>query len=158
LAIEPTRITFNFDIVPVACGRPRLGRFVTFNPPKTTDYKKTLTAILHLQLQAGTIQADITKLYDKPIALTATFGMPIPKRLIRKKEPQPWRAELPVTRPDFDNQIKSVTDILTGVVYKDDSQITHASIRKVYSERPFVKITVQEATIKTNIEIYDCGN
>ena len=145
---EENRLTFRFDIIPVACGRPRVTKFGTFNPKKTTNYKQQLLEILHLQLMDGKIRQEIDKIYDKSLALTATFGMPIPGRLI-KKNSQPWKTALPTKKPDLDNCIKSVQDILTGVVYKDDSQITHIAIRKIYTERPFVKITIVESTIET---------
>lgn len=104
-------------------------------------------------MQSGSLKAAIDSIYDKPIALTATFGMPIPGRLI-KKNSQPWKVALPVTKPDVDNIYKSVADVLTGIVYKDDSQITHTVIRKIYSDRPFVKITISEATMETYKELF----
>jgi Holliday junction resolvase RusA-like endonuclease len=147
LDIPQQVIKFNFDIVPVACGRPRLGRFGTFNPKKTTDYKKYLTALLQRQL-TDEIQEKIVHLYNKPITLTATFGMPIPGILI-KKNSAPWRTALPTKKPDVDNIFKAVADVLSGIIYHDDSQITHTLVRKIYSQTPYVEITISEATIDT---------
>ncbi len=150
-----TRITISFDIVPVACGRPRLGRFKIHTPKKTSDYKKTLTEILHLNILQGKLKEEIAILYDSPICLTATFSMPIPQRLIRKKDPQPWRTALPVAKPDTDNLIKGAKDVLSGVVYKDDSQVTHEFVRKIYGDRPYVKITIEPATVGTYNYIFE---
>jgi len=73
-----------------------------------------------------------------------TFSLPIPKRLIKKKEPQPWRTSVPVTKPDVDNLYKSVADIMSGQIYRDDSQVVSVLIKKIYDERPYVSITVNE--------------
>lgn len=145
--IKPIKL--EFDIIPVATGRPRLGRNnVVFTPKKTQDFKKAIAYMLKLKIKDPDITASISGLFDKPICLAATFYMPIPQRLI-KKNSEPWKDTLPTTKPDTDNLIKGVKDVLTGVIFRDDSQVTHESVRKFYSDRPGVTLIIGEATIKT---------
>jgi len=140
-----TQIDLRFDIKPVACARPRLGKFVTYTPKSTSEYKKLLADLLHLELRNNQeLKAKIECLYDQPISMHMTFSLPIPKRLIKKKEPQPWRSTVPVTKPDVDNLYKSVADIMSGQIYRDDSQVVSVLIKKIYDERPYVNITVNE--------------
>lgn len=48
----------------------------------------------------------------------------------------------PATTPDADNLVKCL-DGLNGVVWVDDRQIVDAVVRKVYSERPGLTVTVE---------------
>ena len=142
---SPTaKIIFEFHLTPVATGRPRVTKFGTYNPPKTTSYKNELRILLQNELQnRPELKDSITHLYDLPIAIDITFGMPIPKRLI-KKNSEPWRHTKPMGRNDCDNLAKGVWDILNGQIFRDDGQITDARIRKLYAERPYVRISIQE--------------
>ena len=54
--------------------------------------------------------------------------------------------ELPGTKPDSLKLGRAVEDALTGIIYKDDSQVCHHDIRKVYccgDEKPGVKISIK---------------
>lgn len=52
----------------------------------------------------------------------------------RKGETEAKGGEEMTSRPDIDNLYKAVTDALNGIVYRDDSQITRAIMRKQYAE------------------------
>ena len=47
-------------------------------------------------------------------------------------------------KPDLDKLVRCVKDALTGIVWKDDSQVSFLSAGKIYSEKPGVKIEVGE--------------
>lgn len=51
-------------------------------------------------------------------------------------------AERPITKPDWDNVGKIVSDALNGIAYRDDSQIVDARVVKRYSDNPMVKVSV----------------
>jgi Holliday junction resolvase RusA-like endonuclease len=143
------QISFTFDITPVACGRPRLGRWGVFNPPKTTEYKKALAGLLTAQLVNNMqLTNQIAILYDKPICLSVTFHLPIPKKLI-KKNSEPWRKAMATSKPDCDNLVKSFLDVLSGVVFKDDAQVTHLAVRKMYNGNPHVHVVIEESSMGT---------
>ena len=62
-----------------------------------------------------------------PVVVRAEFRMPRPKSA-------PKRAVVPVTRPDVDKLGRACLDALTGICYRDDSQVVTLSLTKVYAE------------------------
>lgn len=50
----------------------------------------------------------------------------------------------PTKKPDFDNIGKVICDALNKIAYRDDSQIVDAQVRKFYSDRPRVVVTIME--------------
>lgn len=67
---------------------------------------------------------------DGPIALEVGFYLQRPKRFLIAK----WASvDVPcLTVPDFDKACRVVADALTGLVYRDDSQVVTAHIHKHY--------------------------
>lgn len=67
--------------------------------------------------------------HEGPIGLTLEFIMPA-----RKREPAPPGPHTVV--PDLDKLVRAVLDALTGIAYRDDSQVTHilASKRRATAE------------------------
>jgi Holliday junction resolvase RusA-like endonuclease len=51
-----------------------------------------------------------------------------------------------VTKPDCDNFAKGIMDALESIMYTADQQIVRLVVSKHYSDRPGVKVTIQEAT------------
>ena len=56
---------------------------------------------------------------------------------------KPW-PEHWIAKPDADNFAKLVSDALTGIVWKDDAQVTDLSVRKRYGDRDMLHIIVTE--------------
>lgn len=82
-----------------------------------------------------------------PIWLTILYIMPRPKAHFTKRgDLKPDAPELPMGRPDADKLERAVFDSLTGVAYRDDSQVVHVSHGKVYvnnsTDSPGVRIRV----------------
>lgn len=80
---------------------------------------------------------------EGPVGIVVVFAMPRPGRLMWKKRPMPRCPH--VSKPDIDNLAKSVKDALSGLLWRDDSQIAHANLSKVYAagdEQPSVRIEV----------------
>ena len=81
-----------------------------------------------------------------PIALSCVFLLPRPQNMIWKKKPMP--REKHVKKPDTDNLIKAVKDALTGILWRDDSQVWYETAMKFVhagDESPCVLINVTEA-------------
>lgn len=78
------------------------------------------------------------ELYDSsiPVSIGIEFHFMRPKSISAKKRPYP------VTRPDLDKLVRAVLDALTGMAYKDDSQVLELKASKFYGEREGVRITV----------------
>ena len=48
-----------------------------------------------------------------------------------------------ITRPDIDKLLRALLDGMTGVVFKDDSQVAEIVARKYYGETPAVYVQVE---------------
>lgn len=68
-----------------------------------------------------------------PLHLTITFFM----QSTRKKG---WHD----LRPDLDNLIKFVLDVMNGIVYNDDKQVVKITAEKIYDKEPRTEITIEE--------------
>ena len=78
---------------------------------------------------------------EGPIEVILSFILPRPKSASAKRTP----FELAAKRPDLSKLLRAAEDALTGVWYRDDSQIVSAVISKrvaLPSERPGVKVYV----------------
>lgn len=74
---------------------------------------------------------------ESPVKLEVIFGY----RASRKNKTGNWK----VTRPDTDNSIKTIKDMMTRLGYwKDDSQVAYEICIKVWTDDPAVIITVDE--------------
>lgn len=51
---------------------------------------------------------------------------------------------LPAKKPDIDNVVKAVLDALNGVAYRDDTQVVELHVRKSYSEKPRVEVSIEK--------------
>jgi crossover junction endodeoxyribonuclease RusA len=78
---------------------------------------------------------------DGPIKLSIVFIMPRPKGHFgtgkyssRVKENAPF---YPTSKPDATKMLRAVEDALTGVVWKDDSQVVHIDVCKLYTSKDF---------------------
>lgn len=133
-------ITFTIPGAPVAKGRPKIGRVAgharMFTPEKTVRYESTVA------LFARQAMGD-RNLFDGPVSLILVMNMPIPASWSAKKRMQAANGEIiPTTKPDCSNVLKACEDGMNGIVYLDDKQISDLSVRKRYSDKPGVNVTV----------------
>lgn len=73
---------------------------------------------------------------DGALSLRLHFYLPRPKSA-------PCRIIHPTTRPDLDKLVRSVKDALTGVLYRDDSQIVQLYASKDYDIHPGVAVALE---------------
>ena len=92
-------------------------------------------------------------LWEAPLAVRIEFRLPRPKghwlpANSRRPEPElhPYAPAHPAGKPDLDKLTRAVLDALTGIVWRDDSQVVHIEAWKHYDGRPGADITVTEAT------------
>ena len=133
-------IKFTIEGDPVAKGRPRFakrGNFIsTYTPAKTKTYEESVAL-------AAQYAMDGLKPLEGPLTALIFFYMPIPKSSTKAfKTACNSDDHEHAKKPDLDNLFKSVTDGMNGIVYVDDSQITVAALRKVYSENPRVEVEI----------------
>ena len=73
---------------------------------------------------------------DKPIKLYVWFAFDV-------KDKKLWGQYKP-TRPDTDNSLKLLKDCMTGLFFKDDSQVVEETVIKTYAEKATIMIKWEE--------------
>ena len=66
--------------------------------------------------------------FDGPIEIHVIFVFPRTKGIIWKKKEM--LREPKITKPDYDNLLKSCTDALNGIAFRDDGQVWAGSFEK----------------------------
>jgi Holliday junction resolvase RusA-like endonuclease len=106
-----------------------------FTPVKQRDYMAALKLFCQRTMRGG-------KPLEGAVDLKIEARYPWPKSMSKKKRALPgayWRTG----RPDFDNLAKIVGDALNNIAWLDDAQIAFASVSKVYSDIPGLKVGVE---------------
>lgn len=123
--------------------RPRVTRAgVAYTPKDTVQYENLVRVEYRRQCN------DYRFPDDSPLDLRITAYYGIPKSASKKKRQQMADFRIrPLKKSDWDNIGKIIADSLNEVAYKDDVQIVDAQVRKFYSDRPRVAVTIQDAKI-----------
>lgn len=90
---------------------------------------------------AVTVGERTTHVIDGPVSLDLRFVMPRPKSTPKRSTPPA------VKKPDLDKLTRAVLDALSGVAYRDDSQVVelHATKRLAFlDEIPGLALTITE--------------
>ncbi len=73
-----------------------------------------------------------------PLELAAIFYFPRPKSHYRTgkhaDQLKPSAPDYCATKPDADKLLRAAADAMTGIVYRDDSQLVRVSARKLYGQ------------------------
>ena len=133
---------YNIKGIPRPQPRPRAsatGVFYSPNPPHIKKWKEAVRDVV----------SDDTYSIEGPVYLQLNFRMPRPVRLLRKADPN---REIPHTaRPDIDNLVKLVMDVMTKEgVWDDDSQVCNILCSKYYHTKdgsPGVDIILFDPTL-----------
>lgn len=84
----------------------------------------------------------VSELLTGPVSIAVNFYLPRPKSLSVKK----YAAH--TKRPDLDKLIRGATDALTGIIWKDDSQVWAVVARKQYvaqhEQVPYAEFFIQQ--------------
>ena len=122
---------------PVAKGRPRFNTATgrAYTPEKTAKYETML------RYAAAEVMGDRPPL-EGPLRLEMSIVAPIPVSWPKKKQSAARAGQIrPTGKPDLDNFMK-VIDAANLVVWIDDGQITDATLRKTYGDKPGITIRV----------------
>lgn len=126
---------------PVAKGRPRLstaGGFARAYTPTKTRYYEDM-----IRCEAVAAMGARPPLTEAVSVIVTAYIAP-PKSLSKKKRQDALDGVLkPCTRPDADNYSKAALDGCNAIIFRDDSLVTDLIVRKRYSERPRLTITVE---------------
>ena len=132
-------ITFTVPGVPQVQGNHRISRTgYTYDANKKLAPWRRTVALIAQQAMNHQRQEPMTG----PVHLDLEFAMPRTKAM--RTDPPP-----PMTqRPDSSKLTRAIEDALTGIVYQDDSQITHLTVHKrrhLLTEGPHARITATPA-------------
>lgn len=122
---------------PLGKGRPRFQRATgrAYTPEKTRNFET------NLRLAAQDVMAGQPPL-EGPLYVIVEAHLPIPQSWSAKKRKAAIDGTLrPITKPDWENLAKML-DAFNEVVWRDDAQIVHGAILKLYSDRPRLKVKV----------------
>lgn len=87
--------------------------------------------------------------HEGPMRLDMIVCLAPPASWSQKKKDAAYLGEiLPTVKPDVSNILKSVEDAMNNVAYKDDAQLCEIAVRKVYSMRVGVQITLRPLDAK----------
>ena len=125
--------------IPIAKGRPRVGKFGIYTPTKTVNYEN-LVQFCYMD------QAEGIKL-SGPLGMYIALYFPIPKSYTKKQiEFIKAQSMVYTKKPDLDNVIKCITDSLNHFAYDDDSQIVEMRALKRYTvDEPRAEVVIWEA-------------
>ena len=134
-------VQFTVPGKPVGKARPRFTRAGhTYTPEKTAEYEALVRAEYARQAQNFRFPDGV------PVKVQICAHYPIPASTSRKNTERMLTGEIaPIKKPDWDTIGKIICDSLNGVAYKDDAQITRATVWKLYGEHPNVTVVVEEA-------------
>lgn len=131
-------ITVTLPGVPRGKGRPRFVRKTgrTYTPEQTASYEGALRDAAQKQM------GDRPPL-DCPLAVSIVARFPVPTSWTKKKQKLALAGDIrPTAKPDFDNLAK-VVDAFNAIIWRDDSLVVDAHIRKVFHERPALVVEVR---------------
>lgn len=98
------------------------GKMIFINDnPKTKVWQNQIALTVKSEIQHGNIDFMTPTL--NAVTVSAIFVLKRGKAVTRKD---------PTVKPDIDKLARTVLDALTGVVYKDDSQVCHLTLGKIY--------------------------
>lgn len=118
----------------------KLNRVLIVDASKNQDWKASIKSF------AMTVYDGIP--WTCPIVLTVEFRVTRPrchygsgKNSDRVKESSP---PYPLSKPDSTKLLRCLEDALTGIIWRDDSQIVEQHVYKNYAVRPGAAVTVRE--------------
>ena len=117
------------------------GKTITYTPKQTIEYEK---------LVGASYTAVSRDFFEKsiPLEISILALFPIPKYVKKKTRELMINGYIfPTKKPDGDNIIKAILDVLNGVTYRDDSQVCRIYFEKKYSEISKIEITIKEIVL-----------
>lgn len=90
------------------------------------------------------VMGPIAQPLEGPLAVDFVFTLARPKGHSGKKGVHSWAPPFPITKPDALKLARAAEDALTGIVWRDDSQIVTETLRKRYGEHPGCLVRIRE--------------
>jgi len=141
---EVTNATIRFHVPSIPIAQPRQRSAVIAGHVRTYTPTKHPVNGFKASVQSALASVHHGPPLEGPLRLMACFVLPRPKNKIWKTRDMPrlWHAK----KPDVDNLLKSLKDAMTGLAWRDDSQVCYVSAVKVVAdgdEQPHVEVEVE---------------
>lgn len=94
---------------------------ITCDNAKNLPWRQQIAQVAMVEMSKAGIQCA----ESVPVCIEAVFHFDRPKSLAKRI----WAK---LTKPDLDKLLRSLFDALTGIAYRDDSQVTRVVAEKVY--------------------------
>ena len=124
----------------VGKGRPRLNTYsgIVYTPTKTKDYETLVEQYFLLKYPKFKVFEGRVK-----VSIIAYFAIPKATKKSDIKEMLDNNIS-PTKKPDIDNIVKVVLDIMNKFAFRDDNQITKLEVEKKYSIEDKIYIKIEE--------------
>jgi len=107
-----------------------MGKHIRIYPdPKSDKYESNIYALAYIQMKKNHWEP-----LEGPVKAKITIYRKLLKTSKKKIQLMIKGYIIPATKPDLDNQVKSILDALNGVAFKDDGQISDISAKKRYDD------------------------
>lgn len=127
-------------------GKPVMknGRVVTICRESSKEHKSWRNQVAEVAI--GVMQKAGLSLIEGPVELTIEFVRPRPSNHFgsgrNADKLKPSAPKFPITRPDTIKLTRAVEDALTGIVWKDDSQVVVHELIKRYGDRYETRVMI----------------
>ena len=112
---------------------PKIGHFT---PKDTSAYEQLIRDLAGLAMRGH-------RMFEGNVFMQLDAFFSIPKSWSKTDRCLAEDGHLrPTGKPDWDNIGKVFSDAMNGLVYKDDAQIVHCQVAKLYGPVPMVRVTV----------------
>lgn len=124
--------------IPIPKARARVVGSRAYDPQ--SKQKKLVQRLMGFKRDAMPIESKID--------VHMTFGIPHASKCDpRAFKASTWQSIDHAIKPDLSNLVKFYEDCANGILWKDDSQISRLTARKIYSYKPFTLITIRKITM-----------
>jgi Holliday junction resolvase RusA-like endonuclease len=134
-------VNISFVIPGEPFGKERAGRRIvrgaavefvqSYNPPKTRKAEKVIATCARHAWGARPLLSGV------PVQMVVRCYMPIPPSWTKRKQIDAVAGRVrPISKPDWDNLGKLVSDALNEIIYEDDRVIWDAHVIKEYARDP----------------------
>lgn len=143
---------FTFNDKPVAKQRPRFGdKGKVYDPQHKKYLEYKCDAANQIRSQGS------ERPLEDAISVNMTFHMPMPKKWPQKRKEEQLGKPM-TSKPDVDNLMKWILDVLSGIAYKDDRFVTSGCFQKVWGYEGKVEVSIYEDKVSLIDEISILGN
>ena len=118
--------------------RPRFSRGHTHTTPESIAAERSIAWHAVQQVGQRALQGALQVRIDVAVSVPSSWSE-------KRRGEALGGAVRPVCKPDVDNAAKLVLDALTGVLWRDDSQVTELTISRRYAAEDSSTITVRTA-------------